>query len=72
LDKKELIEKLRAENYDLGVNTLIAACGFGFFHLIGIQAWIGYSPMQNYAGLPYLFGIPQPYVTSPGSSHVFN
>lgn len=48
------------------MNTLVSVCGFGVFHLIGVPAWIGYSSMQNYAGLPLLFGIPQPYIVSHG------
>jgi hypothetical protein len=69
LDNTELIGRLRAEEYDLGVSTLVSLCGFGLFHLISVPASVGFSPMQSYAGLPYMFGIPQPYVMSPGKVH---
>lgn len=64
------MENLKQENYDLGINTLVETCGFGYFYLLGIPAWVAFSPMQNYAGLHYLFGIPQPYVVGHGLNYL--
>ncbi|KAI6217121.1 Glucuronosyltransferase [Aphelenchoides fujianensis] len=63
LDNSELIEQLKAEEYDVGLTPSYTGCGTGLFHLLGIKSTHSYLPFASWDGLYEMMGIPVPNFT---------
>ncbi len=44
---QELIERLREQQFDIGMSELYECCGEGFFEIVGIRKQIRLSAMYN-------------------------
>ncbi|KAI1697771.1 UDP-glucoronosyl and UDP-glucosyl transferase domain-containing protein [Ditylenchus destructor] len=66
ISNKELINRLKSENYDLYITAAYDGCTFGLYHLLNIPSMVGYTAIPLMDEIFQLLGIPVPpsFVTS--------
>lgn len=66
LQRKDLIEELQAEHYDVGFTEFFDYCPIGLLHHVGVKSVAILSAVPITDLLAYTWGIPSPssYVTS--------
>uniref|UniRef100_A0A914E0N6 glucuronosyltransferase n=1 Tax=Acrobeloides nanus TaxID=290746 RepID=A0A914E0N6_9BILA len=52
LNQSDFIERLKIEQYDVGISSLYDHCGLGLFYLLGIRSTMGFfpTPMMDWTG----------------------
>lgn len=60
LNNDELVEKLKAEKYDVYLTTPYDYCGLGLNHVLNIPSVSGYTATQSDEYAPKYLGFPRP------------
>lgn len=66
MNDRENLEKLKKENFDLGLTEIFEACGFNIFKVIGLKKYIALSGSSYSAMLMDMLGLPIPLSYTPG------